>query len=126
LQQVLLKKLAGKTAPQEQEVLGLMEQPSVVSRGQSMRLPRCKSAEGATTIRGVILPGNAGEVRYDLSALLESSQGQILAQLQVDQVRFPRQYLRSIVYNLLSNALKYRSPHRDPLVKVVTNRKGTG
>ncbi len=65
-----------------------------------------------------------GEVRYDLSALLESSQAQILADLQVERVRFPRQYLRSIVYNLLSNALKYRSPHRDPLVKVVTFREG--
>jgi signal transduction histidine kinase len=65
-----------------------------------------------------------GEVRYDLSALLESSQGQIRAELEADRVSFPRQYLRSIVYNLLSNALKYRSPDRNLLVKAVTFREG--
>jgi PAS domain S-box-containing protein len=125
LQQVLLKKLAGKTAPQEQEVLGLMEQAvGRLSRTIDALTQVVKVQKEPQPSEELSFQAMLGEVRYDLSALLESSQGQILAQLQVDQVRFPRQYLRSIVYNLLSNALKYRSPHRDPLVKVVTNREG--
>jgi signal transduction histidine kinase len=45
-------------------------------------------------------------------------------QLDVDRVCFPRQHLRSVVYNLLSNALKYRAPERALLVKVTTYREG--
>jgi signal transduction histidine kinase len=56
------------------------------------------------------------EVKYDLSALLETARPQVQLQLEVDQVCFPRQHLRSVVYNLLSNALKYRAPERALLV----------
>ncbi|MBD0255197.1 MAG: PAS domain S-box protein [Cytophagales bacterium] len=125
LQQVLLKKLAGKTAPQEQEVLGLMEQAvgrlsrTIDALTQVVKVQKEQQRSDELSFREML-----GEVRYDLSALLESSHGQISAELQVDQVRFPRQYLRSIVYNLLSNALKYRSPDRELLVKVVTFREG--
>jgi signal transduction histidine kinase len=64
------------------------------------------------------------EVKYDLSALLETARPQIELHLDVGQVSFPRQYLRSIVYNLLSNALKYRSPQRPLVIKIATFREG--
>jgi signal transduction histidine kinase len=64
------------------------------------------------------------EVQYDLAALLETARPRIERHLDADQVSFPRQYLRSIVYNLLSNALKYRAPDRTPHVKVATFREG--
>jgi signal transduction histidine kinase len=43
--------------------------------------------------------------------------------MKTGEVSFPRQYLRSIVYNLLSNALKYRSPQRRLEVKITTFRE---
>jgi signal transduction histidine kinase len=125
LQQVLLRKLAGRTAPQEQEILGLMEQAvgrlsrTIDVLTQVVKVQKEQQPSEELSFREML-----EEVRYDLSALLESSRGQIDADLEADQVWFPRQYLRSIVYNLLTNALKYRSPHRDPLVKVATFREG--
>ena len=58
------------------------------------------------------------DIRLDLAQQLTSD-----ARLTVDvascpQVSFAPKHLRSIVYNLLSNALKYRQPERPPLVQL--------
>ncbi|RZK53425.1 MAG: HAMP domain-containing histidine kinase, partial [Hymenobacter sp.] len=57
------------------------------------------------------------DVRLDLAPLLLATE----ARLRVDvaacgRVQCAPKTLRSVVYNLLSNALKYRSPHRLPEV----------
>lgn len=38
---------------------------------------------------------------------------------------FPPEYMRSIFQNLLSNALKYRSPERNPAIKIQTKKAGS-
>lgn len=56
----------------------------------------------------------------------ETLQGEILiseAQIECDfqtapQIEFPRIYIESIFHNLISNALKYRSPNRKPKILV--------
>jgi signal transduction histidine kinase len=58
-----------------------------------------------------------GEVSLDLAPQVEEAK----AHLEVDvaacpSVRFSEKNLRSVIYNLLSNALKYRSPNRAPVV----------
>jgi signal transduction histidine kinase len=37
---------------------------------------------------------------------------------KINQVTFIHPYLYSILYNLISNAIKYRSPLRDPIIKI--------
>ncbi len=49
------------------------------------------------------------------------------AEFQVDfseapAILFPSKYLFSIIHNLLSNALKYQSPQRKPLIKIATKK----
>lgn len=41
---------------------------------------------------------------------------------EAQNVRFPRKYMDSILSNLISNALKYKSPDRKPVVRVRTRR----
>lgn len=61
----------------------------------------------------------------------ETLQGEILtceAEIECDfsnapQVEFPRIYIESIFHNLISNALKYRSPNRKPKIDVRTEIK---
>ncbi|MCP2044850.1 ATP-binding protein [Pontibacter sp. HSC-36F09] len=43
---------------------------------------------------------------------------------EVPEMVFSRKNLRSIVYNLVSNAIKYSSPERPPLIEVSTYREG--
>lgn len=40
--------------------------------------------------------------------------------LDVKEISYPRPYLESVVYNLISNAIKYRSPHRQPHIEIKT------
>ncbi len=125
LQRVLIRKLAGKTSQEEQELLALMNQAVERLSGTINVLTQVvkvqKESQPAEVLR---FEQVLDEVKYDLSALLETAQPVLRLDLKVDQVSFPRQYLRSIVYNLLSNALKYRSPARPLSVKITTFREG--
>lgn len=38
-------------------------------------------------------------------------------------ISYPPKYLNSILNNLVSNALKYKSPHRSPVIKIATSKK---
>ncbi len=59
------------------------------------------------------------EVSLDLAPLIAASQGQLTVDVAVcSSISFPEKNLRSIVYNLLSNAFKYRAPERPPRVHI--------
>jgi PAS domain S-box-containing protein len=59
------------------------------------------------------------DVRQDLLPLLEAAGANLFIDVAATPpVRFSEKNLRSVVYNLLSNALKYRSPARTPHVDV--------
>jgi signal transduction histidine kinase len=60
----------------------------------------------------------------DYSAELEKCRGRIETDFsQCPSIRYVEAYLFSIVRNFLSNAIKYRSPHRDLVVKVSSRRE---
>jgi len=64
-------------------------------------------------------------VRLDLALLLEEVHAELVINLDgCATVSFAPQHLRSIVYNLLSNALKYRHPARPPVVQLRCYHKG--
>lgn len=80
------------------------------------------------------LPVEAVEVRalvadigLDLQPLLLISQGQIrVAADACPTITFAEKHLRSILYNFISNALKYRHPARVPEVRVQCHTDATG
>ena len=63
------------------------------------------------------------DVLGDLDGRAKASSADIARELEVESLDFPRKYLRSILYNLLSNALNYRHPGRTPRIRVRTQRK---
>ncbi|TGD82912.1 PAS domain-containing protein [Hymenobacter wooponensis] len=59
------------------------------------------------------------EVRLDLAPLLQEVHGHLHVTVEeIPTVMFPEKNLRSVVYNLLSNAFKYHHPERAPQVYV--------
>ncbi|WP_170865210.1 PAS domain-containing sensor histidine kinase [Hymenobacter psychrotolerans] len=63
------------------------------------------------------------EVSLDLGPLLLQSGGQLEVDVQqCPTISFAEKNLRSVVYNLLSNAFKYRSPEREPHVRLLTRQ----
>jgi signal transduction histidine kinase len=60
------------------------------------------------------------DVAADLQKMISLSGARISTDFAVPQVHFARKNLRSILYNLLSNALKYRSPDRPLQISLAT------
>ncbi len=59
------------------------------------------------------------EVKLDLAPQIEQADAQIVLELQqCTPIHFSAKNARSIVYNLISNAVKYRSPQRQPLIRI--------
>jgi PAS domain S-box-containing protein len=67
----------------------------------------------------VLLAQVVQEVLLDLTLLKAKTQAQVDVRIPEDiTLRFSEKNLRSVVYNLLSNAMKYRHPDRVPVVTI--------
>ncbi|RZK62876.1 MAG: PAS domain S-box protein, partial [Hymenobacter sp.] len=65
------------------------------------------------------------EVQLDLTPLIAQTDARVLVDVPEGTILlFSEKNLRSVVYNLLSNALKYRHPDRVPLVQVAYRAQG--
>jgi PAS domain S-box-containing protein len=63
------------------------------------------------------------DIQTDMSRQIEDQDINIEWQLEVTTIEYPKKHLRSIVYNLLSNAMKYRHPDRKAQIVVRTEKK---
>lgn len=71
------------------------------------------------------LPAIVADVQLDLAPLLQATAAQLTTDLaDVPELPLSTKNLRSVVYNLLSNALKYRAPGRRPTVHIRCRRQG--
>ncbi|MDQ4140346.1 MAG: PAS domain-containing protein, partial [Bacteroidota bacterium] len=79
------------------------------------KLQKENSAEASPVNLGAVLK----EVQLDLSPAIQAAQAQIEVDISLcPTIRFSEKNLRSIIYNLISNAIKYRSPARKPTVRI--------
>jgi PAS domain S-box-containing protein len=62
------------------------------------------------------------EVKSDIKEIINLYGAKINIDLILPEIRFSRKNLRSIFYNLISNAIKYSDPERKPLIKVRTEK----
>ncbi|WP_051313301.1 PAS domain-containing sensor histidine kinase [Sporocytophaga myxococcoides] len=58
-----------------------------------------------------------------LAAQIKNTDAKIISDFsEVPIIKFPVSSLRSIIYNLINNAIKYRSPDRKPVINITTKR----
>jgi PAS domain S-box-containing protein len=82
--------------------------------------------EYSQTLEQVSLGPVVEEVLLDLTPLIQQTQAQIDVSMPAElTVQFSAKNLRSVVYNLLSNALKYRQADRLPRVQVSCGLEGS-
>jgi signal transduction histidine kinase len=62
------------------------------------------------------------DIQENLFSLVEESGAVITADFAVEQIEYARKNLRSILYNLVANAIKYRSPERPPRIVIQTRQ----
>ena len=66
------------------------------------------------------------EVKFTISDLIRKYDAQFFVDFsEAPEIKFSRKNLRSIIYNLVSNAIKYSSPERQPKIKIRTERIGS-
>ncbi|AHM62736.1 sensor protein [Flammeovirgaceae bacterium 311] len=59
------------------------------------------------------------EVRLDLAPQIEKADARFTIEMEAcEPIRFSSKNARSIIYNLISNAIKYRSPQRQALIRI--------
>jgi PAS domain S-box-containing protein len=114
---------------QQQELVGrvlLMMQGAVerfqLTIAQLTDISRLQQVQDQPT-EHVNLAAVVEAVRLDLLPLIESTGAQLAVDVgQHFYIMFAPQHLRSVIYNLLSNALKYRHPDRAPEVVLRASR----
>lgn len=60
------------------------------------------------------------EIKLSISDRIFSTEAEIETQIQVDKIKFSKKNLRSVLFNLISNAIKYRSDKRTPHITIST------
>ena len=63
------------------------------------------------------------DVRLTLSANIKESGAVIKSEIDVSEIFYSRRKLRSIIYNLVNNAIKFRSPDRKPEIFIKTQKE---
>jgi two-component system, OmpR family, phosphate regulon sensor histidine kinase PhoR len=63
------------------------------------------------------------DVRLTLNDIIIETGTIITSEINVSQINFPRRKLRSVLYNLVNNAIKFRLPHRRPEIMITTSRE---
>ena len=63
------------------------------------------------------------DVRLTLAGTIMQSGAKITSEINVSEIFFSRRKLRSVVYNLVNNAIKYQFPGQDPKIFIKTEKK---
>jgi signal transduction histidine kinase len=64
------------------------------------------------------------EIEFSIKGVIETSGAMITDDFSTaPHVNFSKKNLRSILYNLISNAIKYKSPERSPVIRILSERK---
>lgn len=63
------------------------------------------------------------DVLVGLEELIQDSNAIIKEKIEIDNIRFKKSNLRSIIYNLLTNAIKYRESKRQLLISIVAYKE---
>ncbi|PKD19989.1 hypothetical protein APR41_15025 [Salegentibacter salinarum] len=118
---IALLKQAENTKEDQQEILGLIDKSvkhfkEVVN---DMTLI-AKTAKGNNTMHNINFSVLLEEIKNDLGHLIKSTGIIIKSDLQVRNIQYPRKEIRSILFNLISNAIKYGRPGRPPVIVVRT------
>ncbi|HEY5407076.1 MAG TPA: ATP-binding protein [Ginsengibacter sp.] len=63
------------------------------------------------------------DVRLTLSDNINATNALITSEINISQITFSRRKLRTIIYNLINNAIKFKAAQRQPEIIITTNKE---
>ncbi|GAB3825012.1 hypothetical protein GCM10028895_34120 [Pontibacter rugosus] len=114
--------LQGKLEPEDMQVLGMVQSAINKLKGTIADLAEITKVqkESKTTVESLSFEKKLKDVTADIAGLVQESGAIIRTDFQVKEIMYASKNLRSIIYNLVSNAIKYKSPERRPEVHIST------
>ncbi len=127
LVKLLVPKLEGKLDAKEQKTIDMIEVSlEKLKRTISGLLEITKVQKDLErNIQELSFEKVLNDAKADVDDLIEKCKAQLEVDFQVPTIQYTRYNLRSILYNLLSNALKYCSKDRKPFIKLKTEDAGS-
>ena len=118
---VALLEPSEKDEPNQEEVLKLI--------GESVKRFKevvndmtliAQTAKDKHSLHNIDFPVLLSEIKNDLSHLINATGAVLNLDLEIKYIKYPRKEIRSILFNLISNGIKYGYPNRPPLITVRT------
>jgi signal transduction histidine kinase len=118
----LKKRLKQKIDQDEEKLIEMIEQSVNRFKNTIDSLTEISKIQqvGTDVTEEVLFEEILEEINIDLAYSLEQVGGCLIKNLIVDRIHFSRKNLRSILFNLLSNSIKYRSSERSLLINFST------
>ncbi|WP_026898214.1 sensor histidine kinase [Daejeonella oryzae] len=121
-----LKNLSPENSQQSKQLLNIIESGVKKMRNIITELTDSRKDEHKFKTEEELL--NFGhileDVRLTITANILESSAIIKSELEVSEIVFSRRKLRSIIYNLVINSIKFRSPNRPPYILIKTAMVG--
>ncbi|WP_181305065.1 CHASE domain-containing protein [Rufibacter sp. XAAS-G3-1] len=125
LTSALLETVEGKEGSEEQLLLQMVASSIAKLKGTIHDLTEISKVQKDLDSQAEVLSFAevlAG-VEDDIAPLIQEAGVQLKTTFEVKQLQYARKNLRSILYNLVSNAVKYRDPSRELTVAINTYRQ---
>ena len=123
------KKIKEKLPEKEQNLLGMMHtsierfKKTIEDLSDVTKMQKDLDEEISEVVQ---LPAVLEDVKNDIEQLIQDNKALIHSSFEVKEVSFDRKNMRSILYNFLTNAIKYRSRERNPEVFIKTVKAKDG
>lgn len=120
---LLRKKMNGRMGEIEQKIMDNIEESVSRFKKTIAGLTEITKAQKdlESELEEVYFAEVLQDVKEDIAGILEESGAVVEEHLAVKSISYGRHNLRSILYNLLSNAAKYRSPDRPLVIHLSTS-----
>ncbi|WMJ74067.1 ATP-binding protein [Cytophagaceae bacterium ABcell3] len=114
LVEMLSESLEGKNSQNYRSIIDMLKSSVYQLKGSISELTRISHAQSDSQLdkSKIGFEDILDEVILAINNEVKSSKAQIHKNFQVDEISFSRKNLRSIMYNLLNNAIKFRIPER--------------
>jgi PAS domain S-box-containing protein len=125
---LLKDSLVGRTTAEEDEFLDRMKTSVNRFRKTIIELRRITIVQ--RNLGDEIEDANLNEViediKTEISYLIENTNATIVTSFHVHVIKYGVKNIKSVLYNLITNAIKFRSPARKPVIKISTEESDEG